>query len=70
MKTDIFLQLLALSLGDLEKKLDDARRSLVKIRMGIAVGQQKDTSKYPKQKKYIAQILTAIQSKKLSVYPL
>ncbi|MEI7511665.1 MAG: 50S ribosomal protein L29 [Candidatus Peregrinibacteria bacterium] len=70
MKIESFSQLLALSIRDLEKKLDEARRELVKIRMGIAVGQQKDTSKYPKQRKLIAQLLTALHSKKLSVHSL
>ena len=60
-----FAALLAMSLEDLAKELQIARRELVKIKMGVKTGQEKNTQKYPVQRKYVAQILTATNNKKI-----
>jgi len=61
-----FKKLLEAKVEDLKKSLKEAQRTLFKMRMGVATGQQKDTSKVQKQRKLIAQIFTAIQQKEIS----
>lgn len=66
MKIKDFTELVSISLEELAKLLQEARRELVKIQMGVKTGQEKNTSKYPAQRKYVAQILTAMRSKEIS----
>lgn len=66
MKVVDFSALVSESFDSLQKKLKEARRELLRLRMGVKMGQEKDTSKYVSQKKLIAQILTAMRSKELS----
>ena len=66
MKVVDFSALISESLESLQKKLKEARRELLKLRMGVKTGQEKNTSKYVSQKKLIARILTAIRSKEIS----
>ncbi len=66
MKVVDFSVLVSESLDSLRKKLKEARRELLRLRMGVKTGQEKNTSKYSSQKKLIAQILTAIRSKEIS----
>lgn len=66
MKVVEFSALISESFDSLQKKLKEARRDLLKLRMGVKTGQEKNTSKYTSQKKLIAQILTAMRSKELS----
>jgi len=66
MKVVDFSVLVSESLDSLQKKLKEARRELLKLRMGVKMGQEKNTSKYASQKKLIAQILTAMRSKEIS----
>ena len=66
MKVVEFSALISESFDSLQKKLKEARRDLLKLRMGVKTDQEKNTSKYTSQKKLIAQILTAMRSKELS----
>ncbi len=66
MKKVEFSALIAESIEALRLKLKEARRELLKLRMGVKTGQEKDTSRYSDQKKYIARVLTAIRSKEIS----
>ncbi len=66
MKIVEYSALVTESLDALQKKLKEARRELLRLRMGVKTGQEKNTSKYSSQKKFIAQILTAIRSKEIS----
>ena len=66
MKID-FENILGLSLEEIRKKIDIAERELLHIRMAIKIGQEKNTSKYPKKKKEIARLKTALQQKEQSL---
>ncbi len=66
MKIVDFSALVSESFESLQKKLKEARRELLRLRMGVKTGQEKNTSKYSAQKKLIAQVLTAMKSKELS----
>ena len=45
---------------ELAHELQQARRSLLKFKMGVKSGQEKAINKIPEFKKYIAQILTVM----------
>ena len=66
MKVVDFSVLVSESIDSLQKKLKEARRELLRLRMGVKTGQEKNTSKYSSQKKLIARLLTAIRSKEIS----
>lgn len=66
MKIVKYSLLITESLGGLQKKLKEARRELLRLRMGVKIGQEKNTAKYAAQRKFIAQLLTAIRSKEIS----
>lgn len=61
-----FKKILSANIVDLKKSLHEARRTLFKMRMGVAIGQQKDVSQIRKQRRGIAQMLTAIKQKEIS----
>lgn len=67
MKKEDFSKLLDMSQGDLINKLKEARREVVRFRMKIRIGQEKNTSAYQSAKKLVAQIQTAIVQKELAV---
>ena len=66
MKVVDFSALVSEPFDSLQKKLKEARRELLRLRMGVKTGQEKNTSKYVSQKKLVAQILTAMRSKEIS----
>lgn len=68
MKKIEFSTLVSESMESLSRRLREARRELLKLRMGVKIGQEKNTSKYSSQKKYIARILTAMSLKEISEF--
>lgn len=66
MKID-FQQILGLSLEEIQKKIDSAEREFLHLRMAIQIGQEKNTSKYPKKRKEIARLKTALRAKEQSL---
>lgn len=62
----LFQKLLQLSLDDLHKKLNQARRDLCGLRLSVATARVKDTSQYKVLRKHIACIMTAIRAKEIA----
>lgn len=54
------------TLSELLVKLAEARREVARLRMELRMGQLKDTAKYARAKKVVAQVSTAVSAKKLS----
>jgi ribosomal protein L29 len=66
MKKEEFSALVSLSVKDLNVRLKAALADLLKIRMSVKTGQEKNTAKCSFQKKYVAQLRTAIRLKEIS----
>jgi len=64
MKT--FSEMMALSIPQLLQEIQRAEHELVGIRMHIVAGQEKDSSKQKKMRRYIARLRTAKRQKELS----
>lgn len=65
MKT--FDEISALSLEQITQEIKKAEHELVNVRMHIAAGQEKDSSKYGKTRRYVAQLKTAKRQKELAL---
>lgn len=52
-----------MSLEDLRSEVTTVRREAARIRMGVELGKEKDTSQMKKLRKHLAQILTVLQEK-------
>lgn len=67
MKT--FDDILAMTPAQINHEIKKTEHGLVGIRMGIAAGQEKDSSKRKKAATYIAQLKTAKRQKELVLSP-
>lgn len=65
MKT--FDEILALTVEQIVQEIKKAEHELVGIRMHIAAGQEKDSSKQGKTRRYIATLRTAKRQKELAL---
>ncbi len=64
MKT--FQDMVAMGKNELRLEYEKATREVLSIKLHIAAGQERDTAKLKKAKRYVAQILTAMNQQQLS----
>ena len=60
-----FQDLLALSTNDLRLEYEKATREVLSLKLHIAAGQEGDTAKLKKAKRYVARILTAMNQQRM-----
>ncbi len=63
-----YQELLAMKQSELQKKYADATRKVLEVKLHIAAGQERNTSKLRKAKKEVARILTAMNQQQLQSF--
>lgn len=69
-KTATTAELRKMSAADLRKEIADKRAEVAKLRMTVALGAEKDTAKFRREKKEIARMLTILGEVESAATPL